>query len=266
MNVYLATGNHAEAACALDQLDAWAKAGALLDYDRQESQQAWFEIEWTLSGIGIAESVLVNDPALDPAEQKRVIAWLATTSHRSLSFEKPNDTSNNHHYWRALHATVIGILASDNGLFQSGIATYRQAIAGIGPDGSFPKEMVRHENAMGYQGFALEPLVLIAQLASRQDIDLYGFQAGGHTIRDAVVFFGRALEDPGLIKPYASEAQTPVPLTNERLGDMPFFIAHFGPAGIPPILLKSLEHPVVAPRLGGATILLAATGTNQPLQ
>ena len=49
MNQYLATGNHSESACALAQLDAWAQAHALLDYDRQESQQAWFQVEWTLS-------------------------------------------------------------------------------------------------------------------------------------------------------------------------------------------------------------------------
>lgn len=37
MNQYLATGNHAESACALAQLDAWAQAKALMDYDRKES-------------------------------------------------------------------------------------------------------------------------------------------------------------------------------------------------------------------------------------
>jgi poly(beta-D-mannuronate) lyase len=60
MNQYLATGSHAESACALAQLDAWAQAHALLDYDRQESPQAWYQVEWTLSAAGITDSVLVN--------------------------------------------------------------------------------------------------------------------------------------------------------------------------------------------------------------
>lgn len=65
MNPYVATGSHSESACALAQLDAWAHAHALLDYDREESSQAWYQVEWTLSSAGITESVLVNDTTLD---------------------------------------------------------------------------------------------------------------------------------------------------------------------------------------------------------
>ena len=257
MNEYLATGSHKEAACALDQMDAWAKAGALLNYDRDESQQAWFEVEWVLSGIGISNSVLVNDKTLDHAEQKRVTAWLDTAAHKSISFERPSDTQNNHHYWRALHAVAIGVAASDNELFQFGVAAYKQAVAEIDANGAFPKEMARHENALGYQGFALEPLILIAQLASRQGIDLYAYQANGRTIRDAVIFFGKALENPDLIKAYTAEPQTEIKMTNERFADMPFYAAHLGLSGLPNILVSSLQHPLDAERLGGETALLA---------
>jgi Alginate lyase len=163
MNQYLATGSHAESACALAQLDGWAQAHALLDYDRQESTQAWYQVEWTLSSAGITASVLVNDSTLDPIQKKRVIAWLDDAAHKDLSFEKPGDTNNNHHYWRALAATAVGVTASDNALFSFGIKTYQEAIAEIDANGAFPKEMARHENATHYQGFALEPLILIAR-------------------------------------------------------------------------------------------------------
>jgi poly(beta-D-mannuronate) lyase len=117
--------------------------------------------------------------------------------------------------------------------------------------------MARHENALGYQGFALEPLILIAQLASRQGIDLYAYQANGHTIRDAVIFFGKALENPDLIKTYTAEPQTEVKMPNERFADMPFYAPHFGLSGLPGILVSSLQHPLDAERLGGETALLA---------
>src|ERR1700712_1570948 len=58
MNQYVATGSLAEAACALDQLDAWAKGKALLEYDAKASTQAWFQVGWTLCSAGIADSVL----------------------------------------------------------------------------------------------------------------------------------------------------------------------------------------------------------------
>jgi poly(beta-D-mannuronate) lyase len=196
MNQYLATGNHAESACALAQLDAWAQARALLNYDRQDSPQAWYQVEWTLSSAGIAESVLVNDATLDAAQQKRVTAWLDTAARKDISFEEPNDSVNNHHYWRALAATAIGIVASDEMLYHFGIQTYVDAIAGIDSNGAFPKEMARHESAIHYQGFALQPLVLIAEFVTRQGIPIYTYKANGHTLRDAIVFFGRAVDDP----------------------------------------------------------------------
>jgi hypothetical protein len=72
-----------------------------------------------------------------------------------------------------------------------------------------------------------------------------------------VNFFGRAIENPELIKPYASETQKKVKLTNERLGEIPFYAAHFGIEGLPGVLVESLKEPVEADRLGGETSLLA---------
>jgi len=256
MNQYLATGSHAESACALAQLDAWAQARALLNYDREDSPQAWYQVEWTLSSASIAESVLVNDGTLDAAQQKRVIAWLDAVSRKDISFEKPNDSGNNHHYWRALAATATGILASDELLYHFGIQTYKDAIAEIDSQGAFPKEMARHENAIHYQGFALQPLVLIAEFVTRQGTPLYSYKANGHTLRDAIVFFGRAVDDPSLVKSYTSDVQA----TNFGSGDFAdfaFYTARFGPDGLPPAIPNALTHPTTSTRLGGCTTLMA---------
>ena len=256
MNQYLATGSHAESACALAQLDAWAQARALLNYDRKDSPQAWYQVEWTLSSAGIVDSVLVNDSTLDPAQQKRVTAWLDTAAHKDISFEKPTDTNNNHHYWRALAATAIGIVASDEMLYHFGMQAYVEAIAEIDNCGAFPKEMTRHENAIHYQGFALEPLVLIAEFVTRQGIPLYEYKANGHAIRDAIVFFGRAVDDPSLVKPYTSDEQV-TRFGGGDFADFAFYTARFGPDNLPPAILEALKHPTTATRLGGCTTLLA---------
>ena len=257
MNQYLATGSHNESACALAQLDAWAQARALLDYDREESSQAWYQVEWTLSSAGITDSVLVNDSTLDPVQQQRVTAWLDTAAHKAISFEKPGDSGNNHHYWRALAATAIGVTAADDKLFRFGIQTYKEAIGEIDPSGTFPKEMARHENATHYQGFALQPLVLIAQFATRQGVDLYGYQAHGRTLRDAIVFFGRAVDDPSLIKPYTTDVQS----SSFGSGDFAafaFYTARFGSEGLPPAIVNTLKNPTSARRIGGNTTIMAA--------
>ena len=256
MAQYLATGSHQESACALAQLDAWAQAGALLNYTRQESQQAWYQVEWTLSAAGICESVLVNDPTLDPAQQRRVIAWLDAASRRDISFERPGDSGNNHHYWRALAATAIGVAASDDALYRFGVETYRQAIGEIDARGAFPKEMARHENATHYQGFALQPLVLIAQFASRQGDDLYAYEAHGRTLRNAVVFFGRAVADPSLILPYTSDHQSRVSGSDEFAAFV-FYAARFGIDGLPPVIANALKRPLAGSLIGYTTILAA---------
>jgi poly(beta-D-mannuronate) lyase len=257
MNQYLATGSHAESACALAQLDAWAQAHALLDYDREESSQAWYQVEWTLSSAGITTSVLVNDAALDPVQKKRVIAWLDAVARKDISFEKPGDTNNNHHYWRALAATAVGVTASDDALFGFGVKTYQQAITEIDATGAFPKEMARHENATHYQGFALQPLILIAQFAKRQGVDLYGYQVQGHAIRDAIIFFGRAVDDPGLIKPYTTDTQS-AHFGSGDFAAFAFYAAQFGILGLPPAIVNALKKPTEETRIGGSTTIMAA--------
>jgi poly(beta-D-mannuronate) lyase len=256
MNQYVATGSHAESSCALTQLDDWAKAHALLNYDPKDSSQAWYQVEWTLSSAGIADSVLVNDVTLEPAQQKRVTAWLDTAAHKDISFEKPTDSNNNHHYWRALAATAIGVTASDDVLFHFGIQTYVQAVGEIDSRGAFPKEMARHENAIHYQGFALEPLVLIAELVTRQGVPIYGYKANGHTLRDAIVFFGRAVDEPSLVTPYTKDEQK----TNWGSGDFSefaFYTARFGTDNLPPAILDALKRPSFTTRIGGNTAILA---------
>jgi poly(beta-D-mannuronate) lyase len=256
MNQYLATGNRAESACALAQLDAWAQAGALLDYSRAESSQAWYQVEWTLSAAAITDSVLVNDLTLDAVQQKRVAGWLDSVAHKDISFEKPGDANNNHHYWRGLGAIAVGVLAQDDKLFRFGVDAYKQAIADIDSRGAFPKEMARHENAIHYQGFALQPLVLIAQFAARQGVDLYGYQSHGRKLLDAILFFGHAVDDPALVMPYTNDEQK----TGFKPGDfaaIAFYAARFGIEGLPSSVTAALETPVSSTRIGGSATILA---------
>jgi poly(beta-D-mannuronate) lyase len=263
MNRYIATGSHAESACALAQMDVWAKAHALLNYTRNDSSQAWYQVEWTLSSAGITDSILVNDPTLDVTEQKRVTAWLDAAAHKDISFEKPNDTNNNHHYWRALAATAIGITASDDALYHFGMQAYVDANAEIDARGAFPKEMARHENAIHYQGFALEPLVMIAEFVTRQGIPLYDLKANGRSLRDAILFFGRAVADPSLVKPYTSDEQK----TGWGSGDFAefaFYATRFGTDNLPQPIVDALKHPGSNTRIGGSTVILAGAPAFPP--
>jgi poly(beta-D-mannuronate) lyase len=208
---YVATGDSAEAVCVANLLAQWAAANALLDYSFRESSQAWYQVEWSLSSISLAWSVVQTDPAIPAAQRATILKWMhKVTEYMFDEDPRPGDTDheNNHAYWRALCATSVGILTSDEKLYRRGLAQYVRAIGQMNPDGSLPLEMARHENALHYQSFALAPLVMIAELAARQGVDLYSVRVNGHTIADAVDFLVRASADLSLAKKYASEPQT----------------------------------------------------------
>jgi poly(beta-D-mannuronate) lyase len=148
------------------------------------------------------------------------------------------------------------VVAGDDKLFQFGIATFKQAVGEIDQNGAFLKEMARHENATHYQGFALQPLVMIAEFAERQGIDLYAYKANGRTLRDAIMFFGRAVDDPALVKPYTDDAQKAA-FGGGDFAEFAFYAARFGTDGLPPSIVKGLQRPVTETRIGGSTTVLA---------
>jgi poly(beta-D-mannuronate) lyase len=255
---YVVTGNPAEAHCVANLLARWAEANALLDYSFQESSQAWYQVEWTLSSISLAWSVVQTDANIPAAQRAAILGWMHKVTEYMLDQDPhPGEPAreNNHAYWRALCATSVGILTSDDKLYRRGLAQYVRAIGQINPDGSFPLEMARHENALHYQSFALAPLVMIAELAARQGIDLYSLRVNGHTISDAVDFLVRASANTGLVKKYASEPQTFSLFSDEKPPAWAEFWAARHP-GKP--WSELLTQPLVDSTIGGNATIYAA--------
>jgi len=255
MNQWLVTANKQEAQCAQQQIDAWAQAGTLLDYDPNESSQAWYQVEWTLSSIAISQSVLVNESSVDSALIKRDIAWMNKVAHRTMEFDKSRTQKNNHHYWRGLAAIVTGVISSDDELFTWGVATYKQAIDELDQRGALPQEMARHERAIHYQSFALQPLVPLAAFAEHQGIPLMHYRSpSGRTITDAVNFFGQALADPSIIKAYTPEEQLLEGEGKDFFAFAEIYSSYF--PQLPPTVVKGLEKPTFATRIGGSTTVI----------
>jgi poly(beta-D-mannuronate) lyase len=257
MNQWLVTSSKEEAQCAQQQIDAWAQAGTLLDYDPKESSQAWFQVEWTLSATAISESVLMNEPSLDPALVKRDIAWMNKAAHRTVEFDKAGKQTNNHHYWRGLAAVATGVISSDNQLFNWGVGVYKQGINEIDARGAFPQEMARHERAIHYQSFALQPLVPLAQFAERQHVALYAYRSpSDHTIHDAVDFLGAALANPEIVKAYTPDTQLIDDTASDFFSFAEFYSHHCASGGLPAAIVKGLQHPTFATRIGGSTTVI----------
>lgn len=257
MNQWLVTFSKDEAQCAQQQIDMWAQAGALLDYDPKESSQAWYQVEWTLSATAVSESVLMNESSLDPSVVKRDIAWMNKVAHRTMDFDKAGKQTNNHHYWRGLAAVATGVISSDNGLFDWGVSVYKQGIDEIDQRGALPQEMARHERAIHYQSFALQPLVPLAEFAERQHVPLYEYRSrSGHTIHDAVNFLGAALADPEVVKAYTTDSQMLDDKGADFFSFAEFYSHHSKPGDIPASIRTGLEKPTAATRIGGNTTVV----------
>lgn len=258
MNQFVAIGEHGEAQCAQDQIDSWARAGALLDYVEAEQPQSGFQTEWTLSAIAISESVLANDNRLDPAETARDIAWMNKVAHHLISFPGEEKHLNNHHYWRGLAAISTGVVSDDASLFAFGLHVYKDAVDQIDAQGAFPLEMARSERSIHYQGFALQPLIPIAEFAERQGIPLYAYRsASGHTIVDAINFFAALVANSALVKPYSREPQLFKPDTPDFFATFEFYGHRFPDRALPPAIVQGLSKPTFATRLGGNMTVLA---------
>lgn len=250
---YAAFGEPEDAQCVLNILDDWARAEALLDYSVKESSQAWFVAEWSGGAAGLALSVVRAEPTLPPEQLKRVIGWLNRVARKQISEPAgPTSCCNNHSDWRGLMAASIGVVAKDDELFRYGIARYLDTLEQIAADGSLPLEMARHELALHYQNFALLPLIGIAELAQRQGYDLYARQSrSGRTIHDAVRFLLDGLDDPSLLKRYASEPQD---FHSLKPGSRGFSWMEAYRRRFPsPRFDRWLTAPPFEPRLGGDT-------------
>ncbi len=258
MNQYLATGNHEEAACAQDQIDRWAVANTLLDYDPIADSQAWFQVEWTLSSVATSESVLLNDFKLDESVTSRDAAWINRVAHRMIGFPSESQHRNNHHDWRGLAAIAAGVVSNDPQLFNFGVAAYKNAVDQIDQRGAFPLEMARHERAVHYQAFALQPLIPLAAFAERQHVPLFNYKSPtGHTLADAIDFLGKAVADPSVIKAYTPDQQLIDSNSPDFFAAIEFYVHQFPHRKLPPAIQKGLSKPTYATRLGGSTTVLA---------
>lgn len=207
---YLATGDTKEAACVIQALLPWAQQRALMNYNAKDDMVVWFQSTWTVASLSLSVSIIRGDDKLNVADRDRVIAWLHDAAWKAVNETRGQNSatnSNNHFFWRGLTATAVGVISNDNKLFALGIRTYATAIGEIDKQGAFPAEMARHELALHYQAFAIEPLVMIAELARRQGLNIYDMEEHGRYLSDAVNFLCRALADSSIVRKYAAEDQ-----------------------------------------------------------
>jgi len=161
------------ARCAIGWLDGWARSGALLG---EVTLQGGYERKWALAAVALSWLSLRGAPDLDRAAAGRIVAWigaLAAAVRPPYEDERRNDARNNHAYWAALATAAAAVATDDRALFDWALARARRGLAEIGEDGTLPLEMARRSKALHYHLFSAAPLVLVAEIAAANGIDVY---------------------------------------------------------------------------------------------
>jgi len=171
--------NAAIAECVLQWLYAWAQADSLLG---SKTQQGRYEQQWSVVTIASAYLKVRDSQGLDASKKARVEAWIAKLAqamfpHYALNPQR-EDASNNHRYWAGLGAVLAGIATNNKEMFNWGLDAFAVGVNQIGVSGNLPLEDKRGRKALHYHNFALEPLILMAEAAAANGMDLYSLREG----------------------------------------------------------------------------------------
>lgn len=154
--------------CLLDDLTAWARAGALLG--DMPGKQAQYERNWALAGI--ATSYVKLRPFATVNQRHRIDAWLVRLADKSKAFlDEPGRKRNNHQYWLGLGLASTGLATGSDRHWTAARAIMREAAESIEADGTLPLELARGRRALHYHNFAAQPLFVMALLARARNED-----------------------------------------------------------------------------------------------
>jgi poly(beta-D-mannuronate) lyase len=192
---FRATGSRGAADCVLKLLDRQADADAMTG--EMASNQSFYVQNWTIGSLAIAWLKVRDANPGTPEDRAKATAWLAKVANATKVYftarheRGTNDGTNNHFYWAGFAVMAAGIADNDRSFFDWGIATCHEAFARIQPDGSLPLEMLRGQRALHYHIFALSPLVIMAEMAYANGIDLY--TADGNALQRLAKLVGNGL-------------------------------------------------------------------------
>ncbi|HTW47146.1 MAG TPA: alginate lyase family protein [Acidobacteriaceae bacterium] len=197
---FLETGSRAAAACVYSLLNAAAQAKAWTD--SMPTGQGHYEQKWLLAATSVAYLKVRNTGVGTPGQEKDIKKWFSSLANRVTDYVDSrqnipgSDAQNNHRYWSGLAVSAAGIALNDKSDYEWGIASYKFGVDQIQPNGVLPLEMNRAGRALHYHLYALAPLIMIAELAEANGLDLYSYDSGA--IHRLVKLCIAGLADPSL--------------------------------------------------------------------
>lgn len=259
---YLDKGDSAAAACAIAWLERWGQDGAMLgNMIKVNNDQSEYVRKWTNASAAIAWNK-VRDQA-DAEQRSRIDGWLKAVSKATLAYwaDNPKKTRNNHYYWTGVGVMATAVASGDAELLAEARSIYDAALSDINPDnGTLPHEMKRGIRALHYHNFSAMPLVMMAEMARKQNQDWFA-------LRDAKLDklmsrVAAGLRDPAWFDKEAGTGPQVLPPKRD-LGWILAYRAH-APQGERFEGLFSSSDSSYVRDLGGSVSLIVAKGVFDP--
>jgi poly(beta-D-mannuronate) lyase len=176
-DAYRTTGSRSAAQCTLRMLTTAAADGVLTG--KMSSRQAYYVQGWVVGALAIAYLKVRDSGFVHPEDNAKLAQWMKTVTRQTMDFydaarTKPgSESQNNHLYWAGVQVAAVGIVANDRALFDWAVATYKNGVVQITPEGTLPLEMRRGQRALHYHLYAIAPLVYLAEFGKDNGLDLY---------------------------------------------------------------------------------------------
>jgi poly(beta-D-mannuronate) lyase len=174
-DAYRTTGSRAAAQCALKLLSTAAADGVFTG--KMSSRQAYYVQGWVIGAAAIAYLKIRNSGVVQPQSHAALAAWMKSVARQTMDFydaaRSSGEARNNHLYWAGVEIAAIAIATDDRNLFDWAIATYKDGVQQITPEGTLPLEMRRGQRALHYHLYAIAPLVYLAEFGKDNGLDLF---------------------------------------------------------------------------------------------
>jgi poly(beta-D-mannuronate) lyase len=176
-DAYRTTGSREAAQCVLGLLNTAAADGVFTG--KMSSRQAYYVQGWVIGAMAIAYLKVRDSGLAHPEEMALLSNWMKSVARQTMDYydaarSRPGgETENNHLYWAGVEVAAIAIAANDRSMFDWAIATYRNGVQQITPEGALPLEMRRGQRALHYHLYAIAPLVYLAEFGEDNGIRLF---------------------------------------------------------------------------------------------
>jgi poly(beta-D-mannuronate) lyase len=141
-DAYRTTGSRDAAQCVLSLLNTAAADGVFTG--KMSSRQAYYVQGWVIEALAIAYLKVRDSGLARPEEVTSLTNWMISVARQTIDYydgarSKPGgEAENNHLYWAGVEVAAIAIAANDRSMFDWAVATYKNGVQQVTPEGTLP--------------------------------------------------------------------------------------------------------------------------------